>query len=253
MLFYFSGVGNSARVANDLSKILGDTCLCIADEILQSKDYVLRADEMVGFVFPVYSWAPPRIVLDFVRKLSFTSQPSFIYMVCTCGDDTGKTAEIFSHAMEAKGWSLQASYSVFMPNTYVCLPGFDVDGEDVAARKLNEEPMQVAGIAEKIRQRILGHFCHEGALPALKSYAIAPLFNRFLCSPRWFFATDACISCKKCEKACPVHNISFKRDGKPQWGAHCTMCLACYHTCPVHAVQYGKFTRTKGQYLPPKP
>lgn len=69
MLFYFSGVGNSARVANDLSKKLGDTCLCIADEILQSKDYVLRADEMVGFVFPVYSWAPPLHCFGFCTKI----------------------------------------------------------------------------------------------------------------------------------------------------------------------------------------
>lgn len=191
MLFYFSGVGNSARVANDLSKKLGDTCLCIADEILQSKDYVLRADEMVGFVFPVYSWAPPRIVLDFVRKLSFTSQPSFIYMVCTCGDDTGKTAEIFSHAMETKGWSLQASYSVFMPNTYVCLPGFDVDGEDVATRKLKEEPMQVAEIAEKIRQRILGHFCHGRSIACFKKLC----YSSFIQS---VFMLSALVLCYRC-------------------------------------------------------
>ena len=65
-------------------------------------------------------------------------------------------------------------------------------------------------------------------------------------SPKPFHATDACIACKKCEKVCPVHNITVT--DKPQWGNNCTQCLGCYHICPVHAIEYGKMTCRKGQY-----
>lgn len=73
-----------------------------------------------------------------------------------------------------------------------------------------------------------------------------PFFNTFLMSPKPFYATEACIACKKCEKACPVNNI--KVTDRPVWGDNCTQCLACYHICPVHAVEYGKVTAKKGQY-----
>ena len=33
--------------------------------------FALQEDEKIGFVFPIYSWAPPEIVLDFIRKLVF--------------------------------------------------------------------------------------------------------------------------------------------------------------------------------------
>ena len=82
--------------------------------------------------------------------------------------------------------------------------------------------------------------CHEGALPFTKSYLLRPLFNAFLMAPKPFHATEACIGCKKCEKVCPVGNITVT--DRPVWGGNCTQCLACYHVCPVHAVEYGKMT-----------
>ena len=38
-----------------------------------------------------------------------------------------RQAQIFSSAVTRKGWQCVAGYSVTMPNTYVSLPGFDVD------------------------------------------------------------------------------------------------------------------------------
>ena len=69
MIFYFSGVGNSAWVARKLASMLDDRVLSIAEEIRPDMDYELAEDERVGFVFPVYGWEPPKIVLDFVRRM----------------------------------------------------------------------------------------------------------------------------------------------------------------------------------------
>ncbi|WP_446776238.1 EFR1 family ferrodoxin, partial [Macellibacteroides fermentans] len=74
-------------------------------------------------------------------------------------------------------------------------------------------------------------------------------FNKYQVTAKPFFATDSCISCGLCEKACPVHNIRVV--DKPVWGEFCTSCLACYHVCPQQAVQYGKATRNKHQYFNP--
>ena len=124
MIFYFSGVGNSAWVARKLGDILQDKVLPIAEEIHKEATYTLVEGERVGFVFPVYGWEPPKIVLDFICKMQMQA-PGYLYFVCTCGDDTGKTNRIFTQAVEAKGWHCHAGYSITMPDTYVCLPGFE--------------------------------------------------------------------------------------------------------------------------------
>ena len=72
----------------------------------------------------------------------------------------------------------------------------------------------------------------------------------FVFPKKWKF-TDDCISCGKCEKICPVGNIKL-HDGKPVWGKECISCVACYHICPKNAIQYGSFTKGKGQYFCPK-
>ena len=245
MIFYFSGTGNSLWVARQLAEELQE---CLVPMAEYSGDVLeLKPGEKVGFVFPVYAWAPPVLVLDFIRKVKM-DKPAYLYFVCTCGDDTGKTAEVFEKSLKKRGWRCDAGYSVTMPNTYVSLPGFDVDGKELEGYKVKNAKARVAFIAGEIKNSLKmdKYNCHEGAVPFLKTYAIRPLFNAFLMSPKPFHATDACVSCGLCEKRCPVHNI--KVEGKPQWGADCTMCLACYHACPHHAIHYGGKTLSKGQY-----
>ena len=247
MIFYFSGTGNSAWVARQLAEGQNEELLSIAMEIDRNKAYKLKEGEKVGFVFPIYAWGPPKIVLRFIHQLKL-DKPGYLFFVCTCGDDTGRTAQIFSSAVTRKGWQCVAGYSVTMPNTYVSLPGFDVDDKDIETQKVQNAVARVRFINEEItsRAQMKQYNCHEGALPFTKSYLLRPLFNAFLMSPKPFHATEACIGCKKCEKVCPVGNITVT--DRPVWGGNCTQCLACYHVCPVHAVEYGKMTGKKGQY-----
>lgn len=180
MIFYFSGTGNSAWVARQLAEGQNEELFSIAVEIDKNKEYKLREGEKVGFVFPVYAWGPPEIVLRFIRRLKMT-KPEYLFFVCTCGDDTGRTAQLFSSAVARKGWRCAAGYSVTMPNTYVSLPGFDVDDEDVETRKVHNAVARVRFINEEIASRVqTKHYnCHEGALPFTKSYFLRPFFNTF--------------------------------------------------------------------------
>lgn len=94
MIFYFSGTGNSAWVARQLAEGQNEELLSIAMEIDRNKAYKLKEGEKVGFVFPVYAWGPPKIVLRFIHQLKL-DKPGYLFFVCTCGDDTGRTAQIF--------------------------------------------------------------------------------------------------------------------------------------------------------------
>lgn len=254
MIFYFSGTGNSKWIAEELSGFHGETLISISKELIHKGDYLqyeLRGDEKIGFVFPVYSWGPPKIVLDFIYKMKLLGyEEQYFFFVCSCGDDTGQTKKVFLKAISRKGWECHSGFSVIMPNNYVLMKGFNIDSKELQQKKLHEAIPMMQRINKLIREQRKGVFeLTEGSFPYIKTQLINPLFNKFRITAKPFYATDACVSCKKCEKVCPVENI--KVDGKPVWGDNCTSCLACFHICPQQAVQYGKITGNKGQYFNP--
>lgn len=254
MIFYFSGTGNTRHVAKRLAERTGERLFNLADELRKDSGegflhYTLETDERVGFAFPVHSWGPPSIVMDFVKRLALDNYENhYCYFVCTCGDDVGETCDLLKQGLAKRGYRLDAGFNVFMPNTYVSFPGFDIDDEETTVRKMREAEPRIAQIGEMIASRKQSCFeLMKGACPWLKSYVVRPMFNRFLLTDKPFKVTDDCISCGKCAAVCPTGNIKMV-DGRPQWQGHCTNCLACYHYCPAHAIMYGNLTRRKGQY-----
>ena len=252
MIFYFSGTGNSQWIAQELAKTQHEELVFIPECIRnQHYKFELRANEKVGFVFPIYSWGPPPIVQQFVRELSLSGYNNhYLFFVCSCGDDIGLTKEVFAKLISTKGWECRAGFSVAMPNNYVLLPGFDVDNKELESKKLTEAVQTVKDISRFINVESDLFLCHKGAFPFIKTRLINPLFNKYPLNPQNFLVTDDCIGCGQCEKVCPMINITLI-DNKPTWGENCTSCLACYHICPKQAVQYGKRTQSKGRYFNP--
>ncbi len=252
MIFYFSGTGNSKWIAKQLSNGLSEDLVFIPDAMEKGVfEYELKEDEKIGFVFPIYSWAPPVIVQDFIKRLVLKGyQNHYLFFVCSCGDDTGLTQQVMTKALGEKHWACNAAFSVIMPNNYVLFPGFDVDSKELERKKLNEARAAVEEIKGRLDRREAVFACKEGSFPFIKTRVINPFFVRYQMDPKHFYATDACVGCKRCEKACPVNNVTVK-DGMPSWGDKCTSCLACYHVCPQQAVQYAKKTKGKGHYFNP--
>lgn len=250
MIFYFTGTGNSLYAASNIAEAQGDRVFSIAKLMDQHKDayhYELGEKELLGFVFPVFAWAPPKMVLDFIKKLDITGTP-YIFSLCTCGDEEGNTSKVLRKALAKKGLSLDGLFTLRMPNNYIL--GFDVDPKDLESEKLKVAEQMLLEINKTIRQRRKNvNLTIPGRFPALKTALVNPMFNRFALNTRQFSADDTCTSCGICEQICPVHTI--KVEGKPVWGKACTQCLGCINRCPVHAIQYGKGTARKGRYYHP--
>ena len=256
MIFYFSGCGNSRHVAETLAAGLNDTLIFIPEAAREGRyEYTLAEGESLGFVFPVYSWAPPKLVMDFVEKLNIKVGPStgsgasfYLYFACTCGDECGLTEKIFRKAIEQKGWNLSACFSLKMPETYIGMPGFKLDTEENARKKIEATD---ATLARNIPRLLNKEYFTEmtiGKFAWLKSHVINNSFNKFATDDSKYLSTEACIHCGKCVEACPLKNVTLE-EGRPKWNGNCTMCMSCYHHCPVNAIQYGKATVGKGQYF----
>lgn len=252
MIFWFSGTGNSRWVALQLAAKLGERLVDVADCMVRGDyDHALQPGECIGWVFPTYSWGPPPVVLEFVSHWyasNYVPVGTYCYMVTTCGDDIGLSADIFSKALGYVG--LSAAFSVQMPNNYILLPGFDTDPDDLQRSKLENAVGRVDEVASAISAREHVIDVVTGKYSWLKSCVIRSVFLRTFMSDRPFFADDElCDSCGTCAAVCPMHNIILGSDGRPHWHGNCAMCLSCIHHCPHRAIQYGKITRKKGRYL----
>ena len=243
MIVYFSGTGNSRAVAGALAELLGEK----VSFTLPAPD--LSGEDRVIWVTPIYSWGLPPVMVEAIRA-THCKEGSRHYLVATHGDDLGNTHLQWRRLITEKGLDAVATFSVTMPNTYVSLPFFDVDSQEVEKAKLDAMPRRVAEIADMIKAQKRCDDIVRGAFPGFKSSVIYPLFIRKALSAKPFRVNDRCTSCHKCERACPMHNITLTA-GRPAWGDNCAGCLGCYHICPVHAIDRGSATRHKGQYYYP--
>ena len=253
MVFYFSGTGNSTFVATTLSNFLS-----LKLQFIPETDPSLFniSEERVVFVFPVYSWGVPPIVIKFIKDIKpdfWTScmEKDFpVDCVMTCGDEVALAPEMIEKAFKTTGIKINSIWSVIMPNNYVLLPGFNVDPKELEKKKLENCESRILEIAQGLQRFDRRIDVTRGSFPRLKTKIVYPLFKRWGIFPKKWHFTESCISCGKCEKICPVFNVKME-NGHPKWGMKCCSCLACYHVCPVHAVEYGNETKKKGQYLFP--
>lgn len=249
MIFCFSGTGNTRYVASLIAKLLPN------EEVVDitaatSLRWNVTGQLRVIWAMPVHSWGMPEAVCAFMRDVELTGAgdvPQF--MVCTCGDDVGLAHEMWRKYVSVRGWRPCSAHSVVMPNTYVCLPGFDVDPHSVAELKMSKVYGRVREVVHAIKCRSKIDDVVKGRMAWLKTKVVYPLFMKMLISPKSFHVTGACVSCGRCVRQCPMENIAMGDDRRPVWGGDCTLCLGCYHVCPCHAVEYGKSTRAKGQWM----
>lgn len=252
MIFYFSGTGNSYAAARTLAERL-DEPLCDLGAAMRKKEWVyhLEKGERLGFVFPVYAWAPPKVVTDFVKKLhlSYADAP-YTFAVCTCGGAAGNAMEVFEVALEENGLSLDSGFSLIMPNN--CITLFDANTDEVVQEKLKNAEKTLRNIEHAIRLGKTDFFrIRRGKMANFFTTVVGGIQPSFGSRTKPFYATSDCISCGLCARICTSGCIQMA-GGRPIWmDDHCNMCLACLNRCPARAIQYGKKTATRGRYVHP--
>ncbi|HNW51747.1 MAG TPA: EFR1 family ferrodoxin [Prolixibacteraceae bacterium] len=254
MIFYFSGTGNSRWVAAQLADHFSDTLYPIGEygrnENPLAPEFEVKPGEKIGFVFPIHSWGMPPIVTQFIANMQLKGYSNQqVYCIMTCGDECGHSDRMFAEAIKAKGLETKHVYSLVMPNSYICLKGFDVDSKEVQVQKMEQVKLDLPRLIAAIENDQLLDFYAKGKrFLKIKSGLIYNLFVKYSLTDKPYTCDNKCISCGKCVKACPVNNIVLA-NGKPTWKGHCTQCLACIHICPTKSIDYGKGTRNKGRYF----
>ena len=271
MIFYFSGTGNSKWAAKTLALETGDTLVSIPEVINSDCSFTLAKDEHVGFIFPIHGWRVPNIVKEFLTKLTIKTlgeDTSHVKHYCFClvtaGDSIGKAMERFQQQLKSvtvnDALSLKAVCSLIMPESYVGLPGMDVDTKEKELEKKELASKQLKDFSNILKQhphkdsnQIWGwNQLIRGPIPSFFSGPVGGFFERFLITDKPFHVDSRrCVKCGICANVCPVGDIKGGLGFEPEWlhNGKCLTCFSCYHHCPHHAIEFGKRTQKKGQYF----
>lgn len=247
-LYYFSGTGNSLKIARDLSERIEESELVPIAKIWQ-KDHIASTSEKVGLIFPLYYFGLPKIVYDFVNKIEL-DKTNYLFAVITRGGDLdGVPFEQLEEILRKKSKTLSAGFFIQMPNNYVIVP--DITPEEIQKKMFNKAKYIIENITECVKENRKNI---EIDVNEKKKKRLERVNNTFrksvLENDKFFFADDNCNTCGVCEKICPVNNILLV-EGKPQWQHKCQQCLACINFCPENSIQYGKQTIGIERYCHP--
>jgi ferredoxin len=244
-IYYFTGTGNSLKIASDLAGALGESRLTRISSAASSSSIKATTD-CIGIVFPVYVDGLPRIVESFARNLTL-AEGTYVFSVATYGGGAGGSLVQLDDILKTKGAGLSAAFGVKMPdNTQILFPPC-AEGEQQDDFRRAEESVRVIAAIVRERRTAIDEI-------DMTRRRLGPSWTRPPFDPtdmaKKFWVDERCNGCGLCERICPVDNVSLGAD-KPVWLDRCEQCAACMQWCPNEAIQFGKKTTTWGRYHHP--
>jgi ferredoxin len=252
-LYFYSGTGNSYRVATWLAGALRATG---AGVTLRSVEAGRPADEigsgesaLVGLVTPTHGFTAPWTMLSFVLRLPRRSGTHAVAIATRAGSRVGSTYTpgfegtatlLLALVLLAKGYQVRGLTGIDMPSNWLALhPGL--------------RPATVAGITARAEARVgrfmaavlAGRRPRGSWLVYLLGLLVLPISLAYMLIGRFFlgklfYASERCNGCGLCAEHCPNGAIVMHGSGdqrRPYWTFHCESCMRCMGFCPHGAVE----------------
>jgi ferredoxin len=242
IVFYFSGTGNSLRVAKTIAGEL-ENCEIVS----MSRPFeAAKKYDSVGFVYPTYFWGLPKRVIEFVENTRLDNAGDvYYYAVATYGGAAGNALYQLCKLLRNKqGIKLHYGQKLRMFANYVVI--YDMS-EKVAeiARESNEKLLPIIG-AIRMRKSNRIH-----KLTGIFKFINDGFIKKVSNMDRDFTVNSDCTGCGICGEVCPAKNIVMA-DNRPQYGHHCEQCVACIQYCPQRAINYKNVTQGRRRYTNPE-
>jgi NAD-dependent dihydropyrimidine dehydrogenase PreA subunit len=257
-VFYFSGTGNSLRVAKELRNRIPEIELKPAAALWNREGLASRADA-VGFVFPVYTMLPPFPIVRLLRRIDLASA-RYVFSIATRSGSAERATRMVERLVGRKGKRLDASYVVTMPGNCEGAFVYGVPTEELCAEQESRMIQKVGRIADTIAARAAFREKDEPPfrIRDLVGPILAPLIYPMLAIMGGlvdkldlnvkYVADSTCSGCGVCEKVCSSGRIAME-GGRPAWreGVRCFLCFACYNYCPSASILVEKSTADKSR------
>jgi len=230
-IFCFTSTGNSLYVAKKIAEKTGGN---ISPMNIES---TACNDDVIGFVYPVYFWEPPRIVNRFISNLQITNKDAYLFAVGTYGGAAPGVNGRIDKLLKKKGLKLNYGSYVKLVDNYI--PMYKPKDSEKLQLRAKE---RIKAIAEAVALKENNRIAPDTILNAL-SFKGMPGED----SDKYFTVADTCNGCGTCQKICPVRNIAMKGE-RPVFLHKCEHCLGCLQNCPALALNWKEKTKGKERF-----
>ncbi len=246
IIYFFTGTGNSLKVAKDIQKDIGDTQLIRICK--ESTDHTITDADRIGFIFPVYYYGLPVMVKEFIEKLSIPDK-AYIFSIATCGGSVGAAMKQLKQLFLEKDLEISAAFKIQMPDCYQIM--YEPPPEKKQKRLFEQQEASMHEVADIIANKRNKKFYEKGKyLTKIFGGLLSKTFKPKKMD-KHFWADENCNACLSCVRLCPAENIEMVNQ-KPVWLQQCELCLGCMQWCPQKAIQYKKGTIKRKRYHHPK-
>jgi ferredoxin/flavodoxin len=243
VVFYFSGTGNSLRVAKTIAKELGNGELVSMER--PGKYGLTKRYDTIGFVYPTYFWGLPKKVIEFIGNLSVNdNKNAYYYSIATYGGSAGNAVyQLYELLLERHGIKINFGQKLQMFSNYVVI--YDMSRKVDEITKRSDE--KLVPIIESIKKRKTNSI-HK--LTKLFSFINKDFVKKVAAMDADFTVNDSCTGCGICQEVCPAKNIELINH-RPRYNHRCEQCVACIQFCPQRAINYKNVTQSRGRYTNP--
>ena len=116
-IYYFTGTGNSLKIAKLLAQRIKNSSLVPMAEFL-SHNHVAVESQRVGFVHPLYFYGLPRLVREFIKKTDL-GRVDYLFSVITGMYPDGQGLKQTKGLLSEKSKILDAGFYIKMPTNYI--------------------------------------------------------------------------------------------------------------------------------------
>lgn len=252
-IIYFSGTGNTKKVAEEYKKNferLGSECDLFPLPLKQIPN--LTEYDKVGFGYPIHSFNAPEIMLKFAKSLPKVKRKDggslkSAFILKSSGEPV-KMSRVSSlkliGILKRRGFEVKNEYQYVMPYNMIF-----------------RHTDHTAYVMWQTAKALIPVDCDEiinGTPHAEKKMTLGHLFAWVLRAEHWGahvigvgykVKKKDCISCGLCAKSCPAGNIKMV-NGKPKFGSKCYICARCSFNCPKDCISIGLLNgwRVNGAY-----
>ena len=244
MIHYFTGTGNTARMADLLAQgLLAGGYEVVVKQVERDMAPNEEKADLHIFAFPVYAFAAPELMLRYLRWLP-NGEAARTAVIAVHGQTdkqkTGGGSE--GQALEQVRRILRRrKYDVFYTNAVGYPASFTQIMPPPVAQDEADIVREVESKVQQITRSILENYTsHKPCSPMnqfwtrLATYAFMLFGRRFL--GKVYIADKNCTACGKCAHACPAAVIKLEK-GRPHWNMQCQDCQRCINICPTQAIQ----------------